>query len=209
MFIRDDFLMKVRRVGAAALLIECPDADRVEDWRAELWRRRRNGELTAAEIVPGARTVLLDGVAPGTEHLLARWEPAPGGTRTEGPLVEIPATFDGEDLPDVADIWRVSVDEVVERLVQTPLTVAFCGFAPGFAYLRGFPDEWSVPRLPAPRPRVPAGSVALAAGYAGIYPTASPGGWRLVGRTNLKIFDVRREQPALLVPGTRVKLVRS
>ncbi|BAL85290.1 putative allophanate hydrolase subunit 1 [Actinoplanes missouriensis 431] len=200
--------MKVRRVGASALLIECPDATRVEDWRAELWRRRETGELEAVDIVPGARTVLLDGVPTGTEERLAGWEPAPGGTRDPGPLVEVPATFDGADLPDVAEIWQVSVEEAVKRLVETPLTVAFCGFAPGFAYLRGLPEAWSVPRLPAPRPRVPAGSIALAAGYAGIYPTASPGGWRLVGHTPLTIFEVRREQPALLTPGTRVKLVQ-
>ncbi|MEU4557233.1 carboxyltransferase domain-containing protein [Actinoplanes sp. NPDC023936] len=200
--------MKVRRVGASALLIDCPDDTRVEDWRAELWRRRETGELAAVDIVPGARTVLLDGVPPGTEERLAGWKPAPGGTRAAGPLVEVPATFDGADLPDVAGIWQVSVEEAVKRLVETPLTVAFCGFAPGFAYLRGFPEAWSVPRLPAPRPRVPAGSIALAAGYAGIYPTASPGGWRLVGHTELKIFEVRREQPALLTPGTRVKLVQ-
>ncbi|SDT73382.1 5-oxoprolinase subunit B family protein [Actinoplanes derwentensis] len=199
--------MKIRRVGAWGLLIECPDADRVEDWRAELWRRRAAGELQAVEIVPGARTVLLDGVAPGTEALLAAWEPAPGEHRADGRIVEIPTVFDGADLDSVAGLWHVTRDEAVQRLVETRLTVAFSGFAPGFAYLRGFPDEWAVPRLDAPRPRVPAGSVALAGGWAGIYPTASPGGWRLVGRTDQTLFDVRREQPALLTPGTRVQLV--
>ncbi|GGN25724.1 KipI family sensor histidine kinase inhibitor [Actinoplanes campanulatus] len=199
--------MKIRRVGTAGLLIECPDAQRVEDWRAELWKRRAAGELRVVEIVPGARTVLLDGAAPGTAEALPGWEPAPGGIQAEGPLVEIHTVFDGEDLESVADLWRVTVDTAVRRLVETPLTVAFSGFAPGFAYLRGLADEWAVPRLAAPRPRVPAGSVALAGGYAGIYPTASPGGWRLVGRTDQNLFDVRREHPALLTPGTRVRLV--
>jgi KipI family sensor histidine kinase inhibitor len=203
----DDFQMKIRRVGATGLLIECDDADRVEDWRAELWRRRETGELRAVEIVPGARTVLLDGVAPGTEELLPRWEPEPGGIQSVGPLVEIHTVFDGEDLEPVAELWGVTVDEAVQRLVDTRLHVAFSGFAPGFAYLRGLPDAWAVPRLAAPRPRVPAGAVALAGGYAGIYPTASPGGWRLVGHTDQNLFDVRREQPALLTPGTRVRLV--
>jgi KipI family sensor histidine kinase inhibitor len=201
--------MKLRRVGTSALIIECPDSDRVEDWRAELWRPRENGELEAVEIVPGARTVLLDGVPPDTADKIAKWGPPPRAAQARGPLVEVPTTFDGDDLDDVAEIWRVSVEEAVKRLVETPLSVAFCGFAPGFAYLRGFPDAWSVPRLAAPRPRVPAGSVALAAGYAGIYPTASPGGWRLVGHTRSEIFSVRREHPALLTPGTRVKLVRA
>ncbi len=199
--------MKIRRVGASALLIECPDADRVEDWRAELWRRRESGELHATEIVPGARTVLLDGVAPETEALLTAWEPAPGRHRGDGPLVEIRTVFDGADLESVAAHWKVDPDQAVRRLLDTRLTVAFSGFAPGFAYLRGFPDGWAVPRLDAPRPRVPAGSVALAGGFAGIYPTASPGGWRLVGHTEQNLFDVRREQPALLTPGTRVQLV--
>ncbi|MFC4066091.1 5-oxoprolinase subunit B family protein [Actinoplanes subglobosus] len=199
--------MKIRRVGAAGLLIECDDADRVEDWRAELWRRREIGELQAVEIVPGARTLLLDGVAPGTAELLAQWEPSPGEIQSEGPLVEIRTVFDGEDLEPVAALWGVTTGEAVQRLVETPLNVAFSGFAPGFAYLRGLPDAWAVPRLAAPRPRVPAGAVALAGGYAGIYPTASPGGWRLVGHTDQNLFDVRREQPALLTPGTRVRLV--
>jgi KipI family sensor histidine kinase inhibitor len=201
--------MKVRRVGAAALLIECSDPERVEAWRAELWRRRESGELRAAEIVPGARTVLIDGVAQQTATLLAGWEPAPGEARAEGELVEIPTEFDGADLAAVADLWQVSRDEAVRRLVDTPLTVAFCGFSPGFAYLRGLPEAWAVPRLAAPRPRVPAGAVALAGSYAGIYPTASPGGWQLVGRTDKNLFDVRRKQPALLSPGTRVRLVAS
>ncbi|MEV4276836.1 5-oxoprolinase subunit B family protein [Actinoplanes xinjiangensis] len=199
--------MKIRRVGAAGLLIECDDADRVEDWRAELWRRREIGELRAVEIVPGARTILLDGVAPGTEEQLPQWEPAPGEIQSEEPLVRILTVFDGEDLEPVAEFWGVTTDEAIQRLVDTPLNVAFSGFAPGFAYLRGLPDAWAVPRLAAPRPRVPAGAVALAGGYAGIYPTASPGGWRLVGHTDQNLFDVRREQPALLTPGTRVRLV--
>jgi KipI family sensor histidine kinase inhibitor len=101
------------------------------------------------------------------------------------------------------------VAATIERLTEIEFTVAFCGFAPGFAYMSGLADEWSVPRLDAPRPRVPAGAVALAGAYAGIYPTASPGGWRLVGRTDQNLFDVRREPPALLTPGTRVRLTEA
>ena len=116
-------------------------------------------------------------------------------------------TYDGEDLPAVADHWGVDVPAVVDRLAGTAFRVAFCGFAPGFAYLTGLPADLSVPRLPSPRPRVPAGSVALAGPYAGIYPTASPGGWLLVGRTTLTLFDVHADPPARLGPGTRVRLV--
>jgi KipI family sensor histidine kinase inhibitor len=83
---------------------------------------------------------------------------------------------------------------------------AFCGFAPGFAYLSGLPDDLAdVPRLPSPRTRVPAGSVALAGRWCGVYPGSSPGGWRLVGRTDAVLWDASRPEPALLAPGTRVR----
>ncbi|MFC0530353.1 5-oxoprolinase subunit B family protein [Phytohabitans kaempferiae] len=198
--------MHIRRAGAAALLIECADEGEVEAWRAELWRRRERGELAAAEVVPGARTVLLDGLTDPQETagLVAGWAPPPPAATAPGPLIEITVWYDGSDIPDVAAHWGVPVEEAVARIAGTELRVAFCGFAPGFAYLTGLP--WPVPRLDSPRPRVPAGSVALAGEYAGIYPTASPGGWRLVGRTDAVLFDVRRDPPALLVPGARVRL---
>jgi KipI family sensor histidine kinase inhibitor len=199
--------MRVRPVGASALLLEFRDGEQVESWRAELWRRRAAGSFAATEIVPGERTILLEGVSAALATSLADWDPPPPAAARDSPQAQIPTTFDGEDLADVADIWGISVSAAVDRLTHTELTVAFCGFAPGFAYLRGLKEEWAVPRLAAPRPRVPAGAVALAGGYAGIYPTASPGGWRLVGHTTETLFDVRREPPALLVPGTRVWLV--
>ncbi|SCL23259.1 sensor histidine kinase inhibitor, KipI family [Micromonospora nigra] len=203
-----------------------PDlADRVEAWRAELWRRRENGELTAEEIVPAAATVLLDGVPDpaGTAARIVRWTPAATtataqwtpttaaarSTSTTAAVrtVDVPVTYDGEDLPLVAGHWGVDVPTVVHRLATTSFRVAFCGFAPGFAYLTGLPATLTVPRLATPRPRVPAGAVALAGPYAGIYPTASPGGWLLVGRTGLTLFDVHADPPARLAPGTRVHLV--
>ncbi|WP_433389052.1 5-oxoprolinase subunit B family protein [Micromonospora sp. KLBMP9576] len=237
--------MRIRPVGAHALLIDCADADQVQAWWAELWRRREHGELTAVEIVPAATTVLLDGLPDPVETAarIAAWTPGPptptptgekatvpgqgtvtgqavaaggaaaGGTGggedvpAVGGTVEVPVTFDGADLPVVASHWGVDVPTVVDRLGRTPFQVAFCGFAPGFAYLTGLPAELAVPRLPSPRPRVPAGSVALAGPYAGIYPAASPGGWLLVGHTDLVLFDVRADPPARLAPGTRVRLV--
>ena len=199
--------MRLRRVGTAALLIECQNGEQVEAWRHEIWQRREAGEIEVVDVVPGAHTLLLDGVPGNTAEILSGWAEPAAATTAEGPLIEVATVFDGEDLPDVAERWAVPVDEVVTRLAETRFTVAFCGFAPGFPYLRGLPDGWAVPRLAAPRPRVPAGSVALADAWCGIYPTASPGGWRLVGRTELNLFDVRREPPALLGPGTRVRLV--
>ncbi|MGC5017436.1 5-oxoprolinase subunit B family protein [Micromonospora sp. DT47] len=201
--------MRIRPVGRHALLLDCDDPGQVEAWRAELWRRREAGELTAVEIVPAAATVLLDGVPDpaGAAARIARWTPRPAAATATAREVQVPTVYDGEDLPAVADHWGVAVPEVVDRLRRTEFRVAFCGFAPGFAYLVGLPPECGVPRRPSPRPRVPAGSVALAGPYAGIYPTASPGGWLLVGRTALTLFDVRADPPARLTPGTRVRLV--
>ncbi len=204
--------MRVRAVGADALLLEVDDP---AGWFADLWRRRLTGELSAADIVPGARTVLLDGLddAAATAEVIRRWpspraagEPgAPSGP--VGELVEVAVNYDGKDLGVVAQLWETDERGVIDRLSGTELLVAFCGFTPGFAYMTGLPEELAVPRLETPRPRVPAGSVALADSYAGIYPTPSPGGWRLVGSTDARLFDPDRDPPALLTPGTRVRLV--
>ncbi|ABP52582.1 Allophanate hydrolase subunit 1 [Salinispora tropica CNB-440] len=228
---RKDGGMRIRPVGAHALLLDCSDADQVEAWRAELWRRREEGDLDAVEIIPAAGTVLLDGLADPahTTALLSAWNPPPSAAATSAwnpppsaaatsaaatstgsggtGAVEVPVRYDGTDLPTVAGYWDVAVPTVVRRLIATEFRVAFCGFAPGFAYLTGLPAGLAVPRLSTPRPRVPAGSVALAGPYAGIYPTASPGGWLLVGHTDLPLFDVHADPPARLTPGTRVRLV--
>lgn len=198
--------MRVRQVGADALLLEVDDP---AGWFAELWRRREAGELAAIEIVPGATTVLVDGLADPARaaETIRAWTPAPVPDMAPESLVEIPVEFDGEDLGAVARLWRTDDRGVVDRLRDTELRVAFCGFSPGWAYLSGLPVELAVPRLGTPRPRVPAGSVALADAYAGIYPTASPGGWLLVGRTDVNLFDPDRTPPALLSPGTRVRFV--
>jgi KipI family sensor histidine kinase inhibitor len=177
-------------------------------WYAELCRRRASGELTALDIVPAARTVLVDGV-PDPDALAARlplWDPpASAATQVREP-VEIPVEYGGPDLSTVAGLWDLDEAEVVATLDRTEFTVAFCGFAPGFAYLTGLPAELAVPRLDTPRTRVAPGSVGLAGEYAGIYPTASPGGWLLVGRTEVRLFDPAADPPALLTPGTRVRL---
>jgi KipI family sensor histidine kinase inhibitor len=198
--------VRVRQVGATALLLEVDDPP---GWFEELWRRRRAGELPAMEIVPGARTVLVDGLADpqGALELIRRWAPRPVSPSAARPVVEIPVEYEGEDLPDVARLWHTSEQGVIDRLSETELRVAFCGFSPGWAYLSGLPEELAVPRLDTPRPKVPAGSVALGGPYAGIYPNPSPGGWRLVGTTGVTLFDPDRNPPALLTPGTRVRLI--
>lgn len=112
--------------------------------------------------------------------------------------------WDGLDYADVAHRWGEEPSTVLKSI---DFTVAFCGFAPGFAYLSGLPDRAHLPRLDSPRKSVPPGSVALAGAYAGIYPRSSPGGWRLLGTTGAQLFDLTRERPALLEPGMRVRFV--
>lgn len=200
--------MRIRSVGADALLLE---VDEPATWFAELWRRRDSGELTAVEIVPGATTVLLDGVADlaATTEQVRGLRPPPIDAAATNGAVEIAVRFDGPDLGEVARLWSTDERGVVDRLTSTELYVAFCGFTPGWAYLDGLPRELAVPRRQTPRPRVPAGSVGLADTYAGIYPTASPGGWQLVGTSDVTLFDPDNDPPALLTPGTRVRFVQS
>jgi KipI family sensor histidine kinase inhibitor len=121
--------------------------------------------------------------------------------------VEIAVRYDGDDLHAVAAETGLAPHHVVEVHASVTYTVAFCGFAPGFAYLTGLDQRLHLPRLSTPRTRVPAGSVAIAAEYAGVYPRSSPGGWRLLGRTDADLFDPDRREPALLTPGTRVRFV--
>lgn len=120
-------------------------------------------------------------------------------------LVEIPVRYDGEDLEEVSRLTGLSVDEVIQRHTESEFTVAFCGFAPGFGYLIGGDPLLHVPRRQTPRTRIPAGAVALAGAFSGVYPQASPGGWQIIGVTPLKMWDTMREPPALLQPGTRVR----
>ena len=96
------------------------------------------------------------------------------------------------------------MEELIRRHASATYTVAFCGFSPGFAYLRGLDPALHLPRRPTPRTKVPAGSVAIAAGYSCVYPTSSPGGWHLLGRSDVRVFDVDRPEPALLRPGMTV-----
>ena len=109
-------------------------------------------------------------------------------------------TYDGPDLGAVAQHWGCTTEEVVEEHTSTDFVVAFCGFAPGFSYLAGLPARRAVPRLVTPRPRVTPGSVALADTWTGIYPSASPGGWLVIGTTDALVWDADRDPPALLPP---------
>ena len=191
--------------GDRALLVEVGDLPAVGAVRAALERSPLPGQR---DLVPAARTVLvvLDRAPSDLDAAtLRRLDPSASASAAAGKSLELPVVFDGADLADVAELTGRSVAALVEALTTAELTVAFGGFAPGFGYLSGLPEELHVQRRATPRTRVPAGSVALAGPFAGVYPQASPGGWQLVGRTDAVLFDVDRDPPALLVPGTAVR----
>ncbi|HEX4191247.1 MAG TPA: 5-oxoprolinase subunit PxpB [Marmoricola sp.] len=201
--------MEARRVGEHAVLVECVDLAEVVASYALL--RARAAQLGAVEVVPAARTVLLDGLTDpvGVVESLSTWvldqsdaeAPEPGG------VVEIPTRYDGPDLDEVARQWGTSAAEVVRIHQSVEYTVAFCGFAPGFAYCTGLPAGLEVSRRADPRRAVPAGSVALAGEFTSIYPSASPGGWQLIGTTEVELWREDLDEPALLVPGSLVRFV--
>ncbi|MBT2387585.1 allophanate hydrolase subunit 1 [Streptomyces sp. ISL-11] len=198
---------RVLPVGRHALLVEVATTERAQALHAELLRRRAAGTLPPVrEIVPAARTVLLDGLDEPRALAadLPRWT-VPPLTAADGDPVVLPVHYDGADLAEVATLWGVAEDEVARIHSGCEFRVAFCGFAPGFGYLTGLPEHLRVPRRATPRTAVPAGSVGLAGPYTGVYPRSSPGGWQLIGRTDAVLWDAGREPAALLAPGTRVR----
>lgn len=164
------------------------------------------------ELVPAARTLLVR-FRPemcSRARLIELLRARQGGAvarAAEGELVEIPVHYDGEDLAEVADYLHLTPADVVRRHAGSIYTVAFTGFAPGFAYLAGGDPLLDVPRRKTPRTRIPAGAVGLAGVFSGVYPQASPGGWQIIGTTPLAMWDLSRQPPALLQPGQRVRFV--
>ncbi|MGY0066108.1 5-oxoprolinase subunit B family protein [Streptomyces sp. QTS137] len=200
--------MRVLPVGADALLVEVASDGEAQALHSALLRRRAEGSLPVGEIVPAARTVLLDGLAdPGrlaAELTAVALPPVPSRA---GETVRVPVRYDGPDLAAVAAHWGVTAREAARIHAGTEFRVAFCGFAPGFGYLTGLPSHFGVPRRATPRTSVPKGSVALAGSYTGVYPRSSPGGWQLIGTTDLVLWDPDRAPAALLSPGTLVRFV--
>ncbi|QYJ05097.1 5-oxoprolinase subunit PxpB [Nocardioides panacisoli] len=200
--------MQARPCGERAVLLEYDDLDAAMAAYAQVSAAPPEGVV---DLVPAARTLLVhldpaltDG--PTLARALATLDTAPA-PEDAGGHVEVPVVYDGEDLEDVAGLTGLSPDEVVAAHTGQTWTVAFCGFAPGFGYLVGEDDRLRVSRRTTPRTRVPTGSVALAGEFSGVYPRESPGGWQLIGRTDLTLFDLDRTPPALLTPGTRVTFV--
>jgi KipI family sensor histidine kinase inhibitor len=195
--------VRYRRCGDRGALIE------VDGPVLSLLAAARDTDLPGVqELVPGERTLLvLARTAAGLDALLPMLRGLKPATTSSAPSTElvVPVTYDGPDLDEVATAWGVDAESVVRRHLQASWTVAFTGFSPGFGYLRTSADWQVVPRRESPRTRVPAGSVALAGRYAGIYPRESPGGWQLIGRTQVELFDPDRDPPALLWPGRSVR----
>jgi KipI family sensor histidine kinase inhibitor len=163
------------------------------------------------ELIPGARTLLVfyrpSAVTPAQIVAAVRSRDLGGRVAGEGTLIQIPVSYDGEDLAEVAGLLGLSAAEVVRLHTGQDYAVGFTGFAPGFAYLSGGHPALDVPRRSSPRTRIPAGSVALAGTFSGVYPRESPGGWQLIGTTAARMWDLERKRPALLLPGDRVRFV--
>jgi KipI family sensor histidine kinase inhibitor len=195
---------RVRRCGDRALLLE------VEDVAGIVRALRALPPVGLVDVVAGAETVLVQHTAEtdvgSLARLLASLTPVaadPADART----VTLEVVYDGPDLTDVAEATGTTRAEVVARHTAAEYEVAFCGFSPGFAYLRGLDPGLAVPRLASPRTVVPAGSVAIADTWSSVYPRESPGGWRLLGRTDAVLWDLGLPEPALLTAGTRVRFV--
>ena len=192
----------VRRCGDRALLLD------VDDVHGTALALRSAPPPGVVDVVPGAVTVLVthtaDADVAALTRMLGELEPVTADTAA-APTVEIPVVYDGADLVDVAGLTGLTPEQIVARHTSADYEVAFCGFSPGFCYLAGLDPMLVVPRLATPRTLVPAGSVAIADTWSAVYPRASPGGWRVLGRTDALMWDLGRPNPALLAPGTRVR----
>lgn len=201
--------MRVLPAGDGMLLVELDDLSQTLGLLASLQAEPIEG---VGEIVPGARTLLVafDAHRHSRTSLAAEFarRPLVLAAAGAGARIEIPVHYDGEDLAEVAELLQITPQEVVRRHSGSDWFVAFTGFAPGFAYLTGG-DELlrSVPRRASPRTRIPPGAVAVAGGFSGVYPKASPGGWQILGQTFTPMWDLTRDPPALLQPGQRVRFV--
>lgn len=201
--------------GDRALLLEFDGTAEVLAWNDAL---RAADLLGVVDIVPAARTILVK--LAGTEYQAPTRQrlsqvrlsedavaesAAPADGNADPNVAVIDVVYDGDDLDEVARLTGLGPDEIVAAHTGTPWRVGFSGFAPGFAYLVGGDERLAVPRRSDPRTKVPVGAVGLAGEFSGIYPRESPGGWQLIGRTSAVLWDVDRDNPALLTPGMWVQ----
>jgi KipI family sensor histidine kinase inhibitor len=207
---------RLHALGDAALLCELPPPATLQA-QQRIWAlaAQAAGWPGVGELLPGMNnlTLCFDPERIEREALeekvRAAWPQLQAATMA-GRQVEIPVAYGGEDGPDLHDVARhtgLSPQEVVQRHSQAEYLVYFLGFLPGFAFLGGLPPELATPRRTEPRLAVPARSVGIGGEQTGIYPLVSPGGWQLIGRTPLELFDPKAESPTLLRPGDRVRFV--
>lgn len=200
------------RVGESAWLLEL---SRSAEVLAACRAVEQLADPAIADVVPGATTLLVvgDPAALPDPRRLERIERdalagrALAADASPSRVHEIAVRYDGEDLPELAARAGCSPADLAARHAAIVYRVAFVGFQPGFAYLDGLPSDIHAPRRATPRPRVPAGSVAIGGEWTGVYPLATPGGWNLIGTTDAVLFAPRREAPALLQPGDDVRFV--
>lgn len=203
---------RVHRYGLDALLVDVPSAAHARHMAERV--RARPGVLDA---VPSATSLLITCADATAIPKLARWASDAAGNLPDlpdlapatGALIEIPVSYDGADLGSVAAATGLTPREVIERHTAATYTAAFAGFAPGFVYLDGLDPTLRLPRRTDPRTRVPTGSVAIAHDYTAVYPRESPGGWHLIGSTEVAMFDAARSRPATIEPGQRVRFVEA
>ena len=190
-----------------------PNAWLVDDLAAPAAWARALGAMDVPgveEIVPAESTVVVRcrrARHAAIGEVLDMVVPAQDQSDPEAPLT-VDVVYDGPDIAELAFAAQVSIDDVVRLHATGTYEVAFCGFSPGFGYLRGIDRRLHVPRRATPRAAVPAGSIGIAAGYTCVYPSASPGGWYLIGHTTTPLWDVERQPPALLRPGRAVRFRR-
>ena len=217
----------IRPLGDAAVLVELGTEVDLEANRRVRALADRVAAVTAGVPgwgvpIPGAASLLVpvDPLEPGVGAAAARLvaivaeaeaagaEPAaPAALEASLEILEIPTRYDGPDLDAVAEMTGLGPAEIAERHAAITYTTLFLGFVPGFGYLGPLPAALAVPRRPVPRTHVPAGSVAIAGSQTAVYPIDSPGGWWLIGRTDLVLWDPAREPPAVLRPGRLVRFV--
>lgn len=201
--------MRIHSAGDNAALVEF---DGLDETMAYYVAMTVDPPAAVVDLVPAARTVLVifDGARQSVLDWISAATPsAPSTDADRGETVAISVVYDGEDLDEVADLTGLTTTEVVAAHVDQTWTVAFGGFAPGFGYLVGTDTRLHVPRRTSPRTCVPPGSVGLAGEFSGIYPRSSPGGWQLIGRTDAQLWNLDRDPPALLRPGTTVRFERA
>jgi inhibitor of KinA len=204
---------KLEPLGDSALLIRLGDRidDAINDAAIALAERLRE-RFDAAPAYASVCVRFAPDHPPDADTLLATIDESLSELRSvHGKhVIDIPVRYGGEFGPDIADVaahTQRSIDDVIARHAGAVYTVAMLGFMPGFPYLRGLPTELATPRRATPRTHVPAGSVAIGGAQTGIYPRELPGGWQLIGRTSLELFDATRDEPALLRAGQRVRFV--